>query len=274
VEPIVTTIAPRRGWVGPRIQDLWRHRELLYFLALREVKVRYAQAALGAAWALLQPLLMMILFAVVLGRLAKVPSDNAPYPVFALAGLIPWTLFSSSLVGATNSLVSSAALVTRVYFPRLLLPLGSLLAALPDVAVASVLLVVVMLFYGMVPPVTILTVPLLATLVLLASAGTGILLAALNVAYRDIRYVVPFLVQLWLFATPVVYPLSLVPERYRLVFAINPTTGPIEGFRWAFLRTTGFPAGPIAVSALSSLVLLTVGVAWFSRFEYDFADVI
>jgi lipopolysaccharide transport system permease protein len=270
----VRVITPPSGWSALRLADLWRGRELLYFFAWRDVKVRYAQAFLGVAWALLQPLLMMAIFSLFLGRLAKVPSDGIPYPLFAMAGLLPWTFFANALGSSTNSLVSSATLVSRVYFPRLLLPLGALLSWLPDLAIASLLLIVMMLIYGIAPPATILLLPILVALALLATASVGVFLSALNVAYRDVRYAMPFVIQLWLFATPVVYPASLVPDRFRLLFGLNPMTGVVEGFRWAFLRHGSPPWGLMGVSALTSAGLLVASAYYFRRVEHRFADLI
>jgi lipopolysaccharide transport system permease protein len=270
----VRVITPPSGWSPLRLPDLWRGRELLYFFAWRDAKVRYAQALLGVAWALLQPLLMMAIFSVFLGRLAKVPSDGIPYPLFAMAGLLPWTFFANAVGSSTNSLVNSATLVSRVYFPRLLLPFAALLSWLPDLAIASLVLLVMMLVYGIAPPVTVLLLPLLAVLALLAAASVGVFLAALNVAYRDVRYAMPFVIQLWLFATPVVYPASLVPDRVRLLFGLNPMTGVVEGFRWAFLRSGPLPWGLMGVSALTSVGLLVAGTYYFRRVEHRFADLI
>jgi lipopolysaccharide transport system permease protein len=270
----VRVITPPSGWSALRLPDLWRGRELLYFFAWRDVKVRYAQALLGVAWAVLQPLLMMAIFTVFLGRLAKVPSDGIPYPLFAMAGLLSWTFFANAVGSATNSLVSSSTLVSRVYFPRLLLPLGALMSWLPDLVIASLLLIVMMLVYGMAPPVTVLLFPILAGLALLAAASSGVFLAALNVAYRDVRYALPFVIQLWLFATPVVYPASLVPERFRLLLGLNPMTGVVEGFRWAFLGHGAPPWGLMGISALTSVALLVAGTYYFRRVEHGFADLI
>ncbi|MEX2293215.1 MAG: ABC transporter permease [Acidimicrobiales bacterium] len=272
--PDVVVIEPPRGWVRIGLRDLWLHRELLYFLAWRDVKVRYAQAAIGFAWAVLQPLLMMTIFTVFLGRLAKVPSDGIPYPVFALAGLVPWTYFANAVGGATDSLVTSSNLVSKVYFPRLVVPFAALLAWLPDLAIGSVLLVGVALIYGISPSVSILLIPLFGGLALLAAASVSIWLSALNVTYRDVRYAVPFLLQLWLFATPVVYPSSLVPERWRPVFGLNPMAGVVEGFRWCLLRQAPPNWCVMAVSLAATTTLLMAGLYNFRRVEHRFADVI
>jgi lipopolysaccharide transport system permease protein len=233
----VVIIEPPRGWAHLGFGELWTHRDLLYFLARRDIKVRYAQAAMGVAWAVLQPLMMMVIFSVFLGRLAEVPSDGIPYPVFALAGLVPWTYFSNAVASATESLVASSNLVSKVYFPRLVVPLAALLSWLPDLAIASVLVVGLMLIYGIVPSATIVFLPLFGLFSLLAAASVSVWLSALNVSYRDVRYAVPFILQLWLFATPVVYPASLVPVQWRPLFGLNPMAGVVEGFRWALLRS-------------------------------------
>jgi lipopolysaccharide transport system permease protein len=267
-------IQPADGWSALRLGEVWKARELLYFLAWRDVKVRYTQAALGVAWAVLQPLLMMAVFAVFLGRLAKVPSDGVPYPVFSLAGLLLWTFFSNALGSATQSLVNSANLVSKVWFPRLVLPLGSMLAWLPDVAIGSVLLFGLMLVYGIAPPLTALALPLFVFAALSTAASVGVWLSALNVAYRDIRYAMPFVLQLWLFATPVAYPASLVPERYRFVLGLNPMTGVVEGFRWALLGQRPPPWGLMGVSAVVVAAVLLSGLYYFRRVEHEFADVI
>ena len=272
--PPVVVIAPAKGWAALRLRELWASRDLLYFLAWRDVKVRYTQAAIGVAWAVIQPLLMMAVFSVFLGRLANVPSDGVPYPVFVFCGLVVWTYFANALATATESLVSSSNLVSKVYFPRLLMPLAALLSWLPDLAIAAVILVVIMLLYGLVPAATALLLPLFAAGAVLAAAGVGVWLSALNVAYRDVRYAVPFLIQIGLFASPVVYPANLVPEHLRLLYGLNPMAGVVEGFRWALLGRGTAPLGLMAVSAATALVLLVSGLFYFRRVEHGFADVI
>lgn len=268
------TIEARTGWSAPDLADLWRSRELIYFLTLRDIKVRYTQAALGVAWAVLQPLLMMVIFTLFLGRLAKVPSDGFPYPVFAFAGLIPWTFFSNAVGAGANSVVGSANLVSKVWFPRLALPLAAALAWLPDLCITSALLIGMMLIFGITPPLTAVLLPAFILFALLAAAGVSLWLAALNVSYRDVRYAVPFVLQLWLFATPVVYPASLVPERFRTLLGLNPMAGVVEGFRWALLGHRQPPWGLMAVSGLVSLVALAAGAYYFRKAETGFADVI
>jgi lipopolysaccharide transport system permease protein len=269
-----TRVEPASGWRPLDVQDLWRHRELLYFLTWRDVKVRYKQTAFGAAWAVLQPLLTTFVFAFVFGRLANVPSDGLPYPLFALAGLVPWMFFSNTVTLGSNSIVQTPDLVTKIYFPRVLMPTASVLGGLLDMAIASVLLIVVALFYGVVPgPEAIAVVPLVA-LGVIAAVGVTVALSALNVEYRDVRYAVPFLVQLWLFATPVAYPSSLVEEPWRTLMGLNPMAGVVEGFRWALLGTDTAPGGLVLVSAASALVIVTASLVYFRRVEDRFADVI
>ena len=267
-------IKPPSGWAGLHLPELWKSKELLYFLAWRDIKVRYTQAALGVAWAVLQPLLMMTIFSVFLGRLAKIPSDGVPYPVFALAGLVPWTFFSNAVGEATNSVVASANLVSKIWFPRLVLPAAALVSWLPDLSIASFLVVGMMLIFHLTPPLTALLLPLFAAYALLAAASVSVWLAALNVRYRDVRYAVPFVIQLWLFATPVAYPASIVPHRFRLLLGLNPMTGVVEGFRWALLGQRQPPWGLMAVSGLVSLIVLVSGMYYFRRSESGFADVI
>jgi len=267
-------IRPPQGWAALRLDDVWQSRDLVYFLTVRDIKVRYAQALLGIAWAILQPLLMMSIFTIFLGHLAKVPSDGLPYPVFALAGLVPWTFFANAVTEATNSVVASANLVSKIWFPRLVLPLAAILSWLPDLVIASGLLVVVMLIFGIVPPLTAMLLPAFAFFAVLAAASVSVWLAALNVAYRDVRYAIPFVVQLWLFATPVVYPASLAPARFRVLLGLNPMSGVVEGFRWALLGGPQPPWALMAVSATVSLLVLIGGLYYFRHAEYGFADVI
>lgn len=266
------TIAPRRS--GLRLGEIVRSRDLLYFLAWRDVKVRYAQAAIGAAWALLQPILMMVIFALFFGRLAKLPSDGLPYALFAFTGLVPWTFFSNAVGSATQSLVNNVNLITKVYFPRITLPLGSILSWLPDLGIAAAVLVVLLPLYGLWPHWTVVFLPAIAFLAVLAAAAVSVGLAALNVKYRDVRYAVPFLLQVWLFVTPVVYPASLVPQHLRPVLALNPMTGVVEGFRWSVMGHVSAPWSLLIVSTTTTLVVLLVGTAYFRRVEQEFADVI
>jgi len=267
-------IRPRRGLVPLDFGELVRYRDLLWFLVRRDVSLRYRQTILGAAWAVLQPALSMALFALIFGRLIGVPSDGVPYPVFVYAGLLPWTYFSSALAAAGASLVGSSSLVTKVYFPRLFIPLGSCIAGLLDFLVAAVLLAGLLAWYGIRPgPSVVLLVPLTA-LLLAAAAGCGLWLSALTVEYRDFRYVVTFLLQLWLFATPVIYPVTVVPERFRWALALNPVGGLIEAFRAAALGHQAVSAGRLGVSAAVIGAILLGGLYYFRRVERSFADVI
>lgn len=267
-------MAPARGWTALQLGELWSHRDLLYFLAWRDVKVRYTQAALGVAWAVVQPLLMMAVFSIFLGRLAKVPSDGIAYPVFVFSGLVPWTYFANAVATSTESLVSSSNLVSKVYFPRLVMPVAAVLSWLPDLIIASVILVGLMLLRGLVPAWTAVLVPVVMVNALVAAACVGVWTSALNVAYRDVRYAIPFMIQLGLFASPVVYSSSLVPQRWRALYGLNPMAGVIEGFRWALLGRGHAPWSLIAVSAVTAIALLVGGLFYFRRVERGFADVI
>lgn len=265
---------PRSGWIAVDLGELWRYRELLVFHALRNLKVRYKQTILGAAWALLQPVLAMAVFTIFFGRLAGIPSGDAPYPVFAFCALLPWQLFAYSLTQSSNSLVENAHTLKKVYFPRLILPIASILAGLVDFAIASVVLLVLLLHYDIVPSAwAVLAVPVFTLLAVAAALAVGLWLAALHVKYRDVRHTIPFLVQLWLFATPVVYPSSLVPERWQALYGLNPMTGVVEGFRWAILAQPA-PGPMLAVSVASTALLLTGGLLYFRRTERSFADVV
>jgi lipopolysaccharide transport system permease protein len=278
----VTVIEPRRGWISLGLRELWEYRELLYFLTWRDIKVRYKQTVLGAAWAVLQPFLTMVVFSLFFGRLAKVPSDGLPYPLFSYAALVPWTFFATGLTQSSNSLVGSANLIRKVYFPRLVVPISSVLSGLVDFAISfAVLLAVIMPWFHYVTPgysfsltAGVLWLPLLLVLALVTALGVGLWLSALNVQFRDVRHTLPFLVQLWLFATPIAYPSSLLPEKWQVVYALNPMVGVVEGFRWALLGTDTAPGPMIAVSSLAAGALLLSGVFYFRRMEKTFADVI
>lgn len=270
----ITRIQPSRGWVSLRLGELWAYRELLYFLTWREVKVRYKQTALGAAWALLQPLLTMLVFSLFLGKLAKVPSDRIPYPLFCLAGLVPWSFFSSGLSLSANSLVSSSNLISKVYFPRLAVPLSAVLSGVVDFAISFVLLIGVMAFYHQAPSLRCVYLPLFSLLALLAALGAGLWLSALNVEYRDVRYVLPFLTQFWMFATPIAYPSSLLGEPWRTIYGLNPMVGVVEGFRWSLFETVDPPGGMIIVSSITTVLLLVGGAFYFRRMEKSFADLV
>lgn len=269
----ITVIQPRRGWLVLDLRELWRFRELLWILVWRDIKVRYKQTAIGAAWAILQPLAAMAVFTLFFGRLAHMPSDGLPYPLFVYSGLLLWQFFARALGEASTSLVANERIVTKVYFPRLLLPASVVLAGLLDFAVAAGLLVVFMVYYGYLPSLTILTVPLFVGLAFLLALGVSLWLSALDAEFRDVRYTLPFLTQIWLFATPVVYPASLVPESWRVLYGLNPMVGVIEGFRWAVLGTARAP-DPVLLgaSALVVAVVLVSGLAFFRRMERTLAD--
>lgn len=267
-------LRPRRGWQPIRLAELWRYRELLWFLAWRDVKVRYKQTALGVGWAVLQPLFLMILSSLIFGGLGKISSGDVPYPLFSLCALLPWQLFAYALTQASNSVVAEQNLITKVYFPRVLIPLSSVLSGVVDFAIAFVLLLGMMAWYGVAPGWGIVTLPLFTLLALAAALAVGLWLSALNVQYRDFRYTLAFLTQLWFFATPVVYPSSLIPEKYRLFYGLNPMAGVVEGFRWALLGKAEPPGAMLWVSVASVAVLLVGGLFYFRRMERSFADVV
>ena len=270
----VIEIRARRGRAPIDLAGLWQYRELLYFLTWRDLKVRYRQTFLGAAWAVIQPLVTMVVFSVIFGRLAGIPSDGVPYPVFAFAALVPWTFFATGVTQAANSLVGSQNLVKKVYFPRLVIPIAAVLTGVVDLAIAGVVLIVLMLAFGIVPGLGIVWIVPLVALAFITSLGVGVWLAALNVRYRDVRYLVPFLLQVWLFATPIAYPSSLLDEPWRTLYGINPMVGVVEGFRWALLGSGPSPGPMLLVSTLAALFVLLGGSLYFRRMERTFADVI
>jgi len=270
----VTTIRPPTGWAPLDLREFIGAHELLYFLVLRNLKLRYKQTILGAAWAVLQPLLTMAVFTVVFGRLARLGSDGLPYPIFALAALVPWTYFANALTQAGNSLIDQQQLLTKVYFPRLLMPLAAVIAGLVDLAISLALLLVALAVYGMTPSWRLLAVPAFTLLAMAAALAPGIWLAALNVRYRDVRHVIPFLVQIWLFATPVAYSSGLVPERWRAVYTLNPMVAVVDGFRWMVAPAARFPGASLALGAGAVAVLLVGGLYVFRRMERTFADVV
>lgn len=267
-------IEPTRGFVSLKIAELWEYRELLYFLIWRDIKVRYKQTALGAAWAIIQPVLTMVVFSVFFGKLGKMASDGVPYPIFTFAALVPWTLFSNGLTQATNSLVGSSNLIKKVYFPRLIIPVASVLAGIVDFLLAFAILIVLMLFYGTTPTLNTLWLPVFLVMTIVASLAVSFWLSALNVEYRDVKYVIPFLSQIWLFATPIAYSGALLSEPWRTIYGLNPMVGVTEGFRWALLGTDTQPGLTAAVSLLASFILLISGAFYFRRMERTFADVI
>lgn len=268
-----TLIRPRSGWHLPDFREIWAYRELLWVLALRDVRVRYKQAVLGASWALIRPLTQMLIFTVLFGRLAKIPSDGVPYSVFVFAGLLPWTFFATTVAASAGSLVASANLVSKVYFPRLIVPAASMGSALVDFMVSLGLLLLLMLWQGVSFSTGMLLAPVLMLGMITLAMGVGTLLAAISVTYRDVAQVVPFVIQLWMFATPVIYPASFIPEQWRWVLLANPMTGYTEAFRASFLGTP-IDWTMLGVSALTSIILLVIGIAYFQRVEQRFADVI
>jgi lipopolysaccharide transport system permease protein len=265
---------PLRGWVQLNLHELWVYRDLLLFLARRDISVRYKQTVVGAAWAVLQPLLSMVVFSLFFGRLAGIPSDGAPYPVFCYAALLPWHFFASAVSGASESLVRNVHLVTKVYVPRLVITLASILPPLVDLGIAFGVLLFLMAYYSIAPTWNVLWLPAFLLLALLTAMAAGLWLAALNVKYRDIRHVVPFLVQFWMFASPVAYPSSLLPPAWRAVYGVNPMAGVIEGFRWALLGTDAAPRAVILVAGVIVVAALVSALVYFRRFEETFADVI
>ncbi len=273
VDHPLTVIVPDDRWAGLRLGELWEHRELIGFLVWRDIKVRYKQTALGAAWAIIQPGLTMVVFSLFFGRLAGIPSDGVPYPIFSFAGLVPWSLFAFGLTQATNSVVGSQHLITKVFFPRLAIPLAAVLSGFVDFVLALSVLLVMMLATGRVPTANILWLPFFTALVLCTALGAGFLLAALNVRYRDVRYALPFLTQLWMFATPIAYPASLLAEPWRTVYGLNPMVGAVEGVRWSLLGTSP-PGLTVLVSSFAALALLAAGAAYFQWTERSFADVV
>jgi lipopolysaccharide transport system permease protein len=269
----MTLIQPSRGWVGLRLRELWAYRELLYFLVWRDVKVRYKQTVLGAAWAIIQPLLTMVVFTLFFGGQQGLHPGDIPYPLFSFAALVPWTFFANGLAQSSNSLVGSANLIKKVYFPRLVVPISAVLSGAVDFVLAFVVLIGMLLFYGHIPSINVLWLPAFLLLALITSLGAGLWLSALNVEFRDVRYVVPFVVQLWLFASPVIYSSDTLSGSARTLYGLNPMAGVIEGFRWALLGGSG-PGWMTAVSALAALALLISGAFYFRRMERNFADVV
>jgi len=270
----MVVIQPPRGWFDLDFAEMWAYRELLYFFVWRDIKVRYKQTVVGAGWAILQPFATMVVFSLFFGKLAKLPPAGIPYPIFFYCALLPWTYFAGALSGATSTVVENQRLITKVYFPRILLPLASVVSGLVDFAIAFVLLIAMAFYYGMVPTAAALLLPAFLLLAILTALAAGLWLSALNAIYRDVRYVMPFLVQFWMFASPVAYPSTLVPERWRWIYGLNPMAGVIEGFRWAITGQGQAPGGLIFVSAGVVVVLLIGGLIYFRRMESTVADVV
>jgi lipopolysaccharide transport system permease protein len=264
---------PQKG-ISLRLMELYEFHELIYFLIWRDLKVRYKQTALGVAWAVLQPFLTMVVFTIFFGKLASVPSDGLPYPVFSFTALLPWQLFSSALMNSSNSLVNNRDLITKVYFPRVILPFASIIAGLVDFCIAFMVLVGMMLYYGIIPSVAVLTLPFFILLAMATALAVSMWLSALNVQYRDVRLLIPFMTQIWLFVTPIAYPSSLVPEKWRFLYGLNPMAGVVEGFRWALLGKSTQNGVLVIVSSIMVLCLLIGGIMYFRRMERTFADVV
>ncbi len=268
------SIEPPRGWQALEWREFWAYRELLFFLTWRDIKVRYKQTVLGATWAILQPVLTMVIFSIIFGRLAKLPSEGIPYPVFTFTALLPWQLFSFALTSSSNSLIESQNLITKVFFPRLIVPIASTIAGLVDFTIAFFVLLGMMFYYRITPQAYIWSLPLFLLLALASALAVGLWLSALNVKYRDIRYVVPFLAQFWMYATPVAYSSQLIPEKWQWLYSLNPMTGVVEGFRWALLGKSALNLPFLLLSAAVVLILLVSGLYYFKRVETGFADVI
>ncbi len=271
--PVLRITPPTRWWVVP-FAELWDFRELVYFFVWRDIKIRYKQTAIGAAWAVLQPFLTMLIFSLFFGRLAHIPSEGLPYPIFYYSALLPWMYFSTALQNTTNTIVDNQRLITKIYFPRLALPLSSVLSGLVDFGISFLMFVVLMIYYGIRPGVAILWLPAFLLLAVLTALGVGLWLAALNAIYRDVRYVLPFLVQFWMFASPVAYPSSLVPTKWRWLYGLNPMAGVIEGFRWTLTGRGQAPGPFLFVSIGAVIVVLLSGVAYFQKMETTVADVV
>ncbi|ACL17471.1 ABC transporter permease [Methanosphaerula palustris] len=266
-------IRPPRKWVPIDFQEIWAYRELLYFFTWRDVKIRYKQTGLGFAWAIIQPLFTMLIFTLIFGGFAHIPSDGIPYPLFSYAALLPWTLFAEGMTRSTNSMVVNAPIMTKVYFPRLLMPISGIMSPLVDFCIAFLIMIAMMFYYGFMPTLNVVFLPLFLLLAIGTSLGVGLWLSALNVQYRDFQYTVPFLIQIWMYASPVVYPASMLPESLRVLYGLNPMAGVIEGFRWALLGSTP-PSAMILVSVGVVVVLLVSGLFYFKKMEQYFADLV
>lgn len=270
----ITTIERSRGWSAIGLGELWEHREVVFFLAWRDIKVRYKQTVFGASWAILQPLITMVVFSVIFGKVAKMPSDGIPYPIFSYAALVPWTFFANSVSKGANSLVGGGGMLKQIYFPRLAMPLSATLGNVLDFVLAFLMLIVLMAFYEITPTMNIVWLPALLVLAFASAVGVSLVLTAMNVQFRDVRHAVPFLIQIWMFATPVVYPLSVIEDPvWKMVYALNPMVGVVEGFRWALLGLDTAPGPSILVSAAVAATMLIGGLFYFKRMERTFADV-
>ena len=274
-KPPVVVIKPSKGWVGLKLNDLWLYRELVYFLTWRDIKVRYKQSVLGILWAILKPFMAMVVFTIFFGNFARIPSDGLPYPIFSYTATLPWELFAAALGVASRSMVSNSNMVSKIYFPRMIIPLASVMSSVVDFFIGFTILIGMMIFYRVTPSIAILWLPLLILLALVTALGVGFWSSALMVRYRDVGYIMPFIANLWMYLTPVVYPSSMIPEKWRLVYALNPMTGVVEGFRYALLGTTqSVSGGMILVSTLIAVIVLISGMFYFRRMEKQFADMI
>lgn len=275
IETPTLVLRPSDGWVSLQLDKLWQYRELLFFLTWRDVKIRYKQTILGAAWAIIQPFMTMIVFSLFFGNLAQIPSDDIPYPIFSYAALVPWTFFASGLAKSSQSLVSNANLIKKVYFPRLIIPISNVLSGVFDFILAFIVLLLMMVYFQIIPTVNIVWLPIFLLLALVTSLGVGLWLSAMNVQFRDVRYIIPFITQFWLFITPIAYPSSLIEnETLRFIYGLNPMAGVIEGFRWALLGTDTAPNAIIIASSVVSVLLFLSGLYYFRRMEKSFADVV
>lgn len=267
-------IKPKKGLQFLDFRELALYRDLFAFLIIRDIKVKYKQTVLGGLWAVIQPFFLMVVFTLFFGRLAKIPSDGIPYPIFNYTAMVAWTYFTTAVTGAGNSVVGSGNLLTKVYFPRIFIPVSPVLAGILDFFISFIVLIGMMIYFRIYPNAMIMVLPLLILLMMCTASGVGMILAALNAKYRDIKYTIPFLLQFWMFATPIVYPASMVPERYRVIYALNPMTGIIEGFRSALLGTVSFPTDMVIISAFISIALFFIGLVYFKQVERYLADVI
>jgi lipopolysaccharide transport system permease protein len=268
-------LEPSKGWVSLKMREVWEYRELLYFLTWRDVKVRYKQTVLGASWAIIQPFFTMVVFSIFFGKLAGIDTDSGvPYPIWSYTALVPWTFFANGLTQSANSLVTSANLIKKIFFPRLVIPISSVIAGVVDFVLAFVVLLGMMLVYGIAPTINVVFLPLFLLLAFTTSLGVGLWLSAMNVQFRDVRYTIPFLTQFWLFATPIAYPSSLLSDKWRIVYGLNPMAGVVEGFRWALLGSNDAPGLMIIISALTAVLLTISGAYYFRRMEKTFADVV